>query len=614
MKFGRVLYLWSALLLGGFVTGGARALPIDFSNFHTPAQLKPILDELKAAHPTLCDVQSIGNSVEGQPIWALKISGTAPEASKGDVVFIGLHHAREWITVETALYLAERLLNEYGANPQVQADINRLRIWIIPVANPDGYAYTQLPPINPSDPQYLWPRYWRKNRRNNGDGTFGVDLNRNWGYQWGLNSGSSPNTSDDTYRGPTAFSEPEIIHLRNFIQGLANPKTLLSYHSFSELFLRPWAYTTADSPGEPILNALAERSISVIAAVHGHTYAEEISYTSSGEATDYLWGERRVSGFTPELRPTLAGLGGFSPPPSEILPTAEENYPAALALIHDAGSREVWMRDYAGDSGAEPSAVWTGSGWSQAFWVSPDIWTQPATLTQGSTVTLKVRIQNNTGAPKHNVRLDVYYTDPRISLEFPNPNSILIGSDTVTVPSAGKEVSFPWVVPTGFNSWGELHWCVGAVISHPTDLPLTTQAERSSNIGIRNFNTEPVVAGSNLIVAATNFLDVEAELVVTVDRENLRRGWTVALPEVQPRTMGPRPTAIERKARLLNAKGRLLQPGETVYLPVRVNPPAGARVGDAVDVNVHGALVPLVAGTREAVGNGYTYRVIYAPK
>lgn len=606
MKLLRNRGVWLAVLFASWLDGSAaRALPVDFSNFHTPAQVDTILGELQAAHPSRCQVITLGNSLEGRPIKAIKISDNVAvdEPNEGDVVFFGLHHAREWLTVEMSLYLAERLLNEYATVPQVQANIDNLEIWIVPVVNPDGYAWTHAAPAN---------RYWRKNRRLNMDGTRGVDLNRNWGYQWGLNSGSSPDPWDDTYRGTAAYSEPETLLLRNFLQGLHNVKTLLSYHSFSELFLRPWSYTTTDPPGEPTLNGLADRNIQAIQGVHGHTYSETIWYTSSGETSDYLWGEMRVSAFTPELRPASGGLSGFSPPPSEILPTAQENYPAARALIHDAGSREVWIRDYPGDTGAEPSAVWTAGGWSQAFWISPDIWTVPAALEQGAEVTLHTRISNNTGASKSNVKVDVYYTDPRISLEFPNPDAVLIGSQTVTVPPGGITITMPWTVPVGANSWGELHWCVGAVIQHATDMPLTTRAERTSNLGIRNFNTEPVLAGTNLIVAATNFLEVDAELLVTVDP--LPPGWTIRLPELPKHRPGPRPTAIERKGRLLKVQGRLLTPDESVYLPIRVVPPSNAKSGDTVDVTIHGALLPLVPGEREAVGNGWTYRVVFDPE
>src|SRR5207248_1728560 len=84
-------------------------------------------------------------------------------------------------------------------------------------------------------------RLWRKNRRNNLDGNYGVDLNRNWGYQWG-GLGSSSSTSSDIYRGTGAFSEPETQALRDFIT--ARPNTVLSFdlHSYSQIILEPWAY------------------------------------------------------------------------------------------------------------------------------------------------------------------------------------------------------------------------------------------------------------------------------------------------------------------------------------------------------------------------------------
>src|SRR5207248_2440203 len=122
---------------------------------------------------------------------------------------------------------------------------------------------------------------------------FGVDLNRNYAFQWGLVSGASPNTSDDTYFGAGPFSEPETAAIRDFLLNRGNLKAFLSYHSYSELFLRPWSYTTADPPGEPILRSIAVRNINTIAAVHGLTYAQDIWYTSSGEATDYVWNQMR---------------------------------------------------------------------------------------------------------------------------------------------------------------------------------------------------------------------------------------------------------------------------------------------------------------------------------
>ncbi len=582
------------LTLPGSATG-----QIDFSAFHTPAQVNAEMGNLVTRFPGLVQQVQVGSTIDGHPISALRVSG--PTAS-GDVIIVALHHAREWIATEVALYIAEHLLTRRATDPQLSQDMSNLNIWIVPVVNPDGYAYTES-----SD------RYWRKNRRDNGDGTFGVDLNRNWGYQWGLSSGSSGLTYSDTYRGSAPFSEPETQALRDLVNSVGNLKALVTYHSYSELYLRPWAYVTDDPPGESTLKSLAQRSIAVIAAVHGHTYQEEIWYTSSGETTDYLWGERRVAAFTPELRPTCCGLTGFSPAASEIIPTAEENFPPVLALVHDAGAREVWIRDYPGDNGDEPSAVWTAGGWSHAFWVSPDIWTVPSELSEGTTVTLNVHVLNNTTASVMGVEVSAYWNDPRISLEFPALNSNPIGTQTVDVPPGGITITMPWTVPIGTNSWGERHWCVGVVLKSAHDMPLTNQAQRSSNIAIRNFNTTTVATSQTLFVAAENFLNVPAELRVVVDTTRLPAGWRVFVP-FPPRTPEPqreRPvTGLERKARLLGVRGPILMAGQTILIAVRVEVPNAAPDGATADIDVHGALLPLVPGERGAIGNGYTYRVV----
>ncbi|MBT8258762.1 MAG: zinc carboxypeptidase [Bacteroidia bacterium] len=575
---------------------------LSYNDFRTPSQIDDALTTLNSTYPSLTRIDVIGTSIEGRQIKALKISNnpSVDDPAKGDVVFISLMHAREWITAETILYIADRMLDEYSSDADLKADIDASQIWIIPIANPDGHQHS-----------HSSFRMWRKNRRDNGDGTFGVDLNRNWGYQWGLLSGSSSSTADDTYHGTSAFSEPSNQVIRNFVAGLDNFKTFVSYHSFSELYLRPWAYTTADPPGETSLESIVQRNIDRIASVHGHTYSENIGYTSSGETTDFMWEEHRVAAFTPELRPTLTGVGGFDPPPAEILPCAEENYPAALALLHDAARTGLYIRDHGSDTGAEPSAVQTASGWSNPFWVSPDIWTVPAVLNQNALVDLNVRVNNDTGRAQNNVTLEVYYTDPRISLEFPNPNAILIERRTITVPPSGTTQTIAWRTPTGTNSWGELHWCVGAVVKHENDMPLTTQIQRSSNVSCKNFHTTEIVESTTVLtIAAQNFLEVPAELIYTVDDDSIRDGWTIELPdEILKRTSRITPSSL-RKSKLLKTKGIIIEPGETVYLPVNVKVDDQVINGDKLNLNIHGTLLPLVAGKREAVGNGFTFDLI----
>lgn len=591
----------AAILVCLFAATPVRA-QIDFSNFHTPAQVDTIMNDLVTAHPTIAKSFTIGTSWEGRQIRGIKISDNinTDEPDEGDLVFVGLHHAREWITVEMSLYLAEYLLTHYNSDAQLRACMDNLEIWIILVLNPDGYAYTATT-----------NRCWRKNRRNNGDGTFGVDLNRNYSYQWGLGGGGSqgsPNTWEDTYWGPASFSEPETIAFRDFVLGLNNPRAVLSYHSYSELFLRPWSYSNSDPPGEPTLAFIAQNSIARIAAVHSHTYAETIWYNSFGEMSDYFWSQSRLGSFTTELRPTPASAGGgscpgFAPPPSTILPNNEENLPAALALIKDAGCRKLWIKDHAADTGAEPSAVWLGDHWSQAFWESPDIWTVPATLVGGATVTLNIRVHNDSGTAMNNSIVRAYYTDPRVSLEFPNPGAILIGQQVTTLLPGDNVLNFSWTVPTGANSWGEYHWCVGAIVTHPDDRPLTTEIQRSSNIGGRNFQTTVMTGAQTLAVAITNYLNVTAEYTVTFDPRGLPKGWEVILPPP------PRIEMSNRKALLLGVKGNLIEPGQTILQPVRVRVPDSAKAGETAEIRLNGALTPLVAGKRIPAGNGYTFRV-----
>ena len=572
--------------------------PLDFTDYHDPQRVDDALTRLHTDYPGLTQIVTIGTSVEGRPIKALKISSTpgVNDPAKGDVIFVGCHHAREWMSIEVPLYVATHLLSEYNTNADLKADIDHTQIWIIPVLNVDGFQYTQT----------TANRYWRKNRKNNGDGTFGVDLNRNYSYQWALPGVSgSPITSDYTYYGPSPFSEPELVSIRNFMSGLGNLKAFFTYHSYGDYHMKPWSYTFSDAPGQPTLHSIAVRDINRIAAVHGSTYQEIFNlYNSSGEATDYWWNEKRIAALTTEVRPQYSaalGLDGFSPNKTEIIPTCEENYPAAKAIIHDAALPRVWLKDNAGDTGAEPS---TGYPWE-----SPDIWTVPAILNQNATVDLHIHVNNATGSPVQNVTVNAYYTDPRITLEFPNPASIAIGSTTVNVPPGGKDIVMPWTTPTGTNSWGERHWCVGVVVKQDDDMPLTTIVNRSSNIACHNFNTTTVVSGSIITVAATNFLDVAAELQVDLIREGLPADWRLEMPTVEELQRDAKVLpGTDRKSKLLKTQGVLLEPGQTIKIPIKVYFEKGTD--KEIPVRIRGNLVPLVGGKREPVGNGYTYGII----
>ncbi|HMH25799.1 MAG TPA: M14 family zinc carboxypeptidase, partial [Gemmatimonadaceae bacterium] len=287
---------------------------IDFTSFKDPAGVSAALTNMQTRFPALAQVITIGTSVEGRPIQALKISDNVAtsEPSEGAIILIATQHAREWLAGETALFVAEKILERYATDAVVHADVDRLEIFIVPVVNVDGFAYTWSAPAN---------RYWRKNRRVNPGGTFGVDLNRNWGFQWaaipapgdaGGSYGTATETSD-VYYGTGPFSEPEIQAVRDLANSLPNLKAFEDIHTYSELYLAPWRYTSAVPNGGPSLEALANRQVTVTSAVHGHTYTRNL-YRSSGGAIDFIWNGRRAGAISPELRPSAAAPdGGFAP-------------------------------------------------------------------------------------------------------------------------------------------------------------------------------------------------------------------------------------------------------------------------------------------------------------
>jgi hypothetical protein len=170
----------------------------------------------------------------------------------------------------------------------------------------------------------------------------------------------------------------------------------------------------------------------------------------------------------------------------------------------------------------------------------------------------------------------------------------------------------PWTIPSGGNSWGEFHWCVGVVIKHDRDMPLSTHIQKSSNVGGKNFQTQPTLITQNLIVAIDNPLRVPAEMKVIVDQARLPAGWSavVATPTVPRENVDLPLTSTARKARLIGVTGPVLEPGQTMYVPIRVVAPPGTPPGTQADVHVHGAISPLVPGRRENLGNGFTYRVV----
>ncbi len=301
--------------------------------YHSYPEVEQAMMEMENSYPHLAELEIPGQSHELRNIYALKISGqTGGNANKARVLFLGAHHAREWISVEVPLYLARYLLDHYDSDPAVRNLVDSSEIWIVPLVNPDGLEYS-----------IYYYRYWRKNRRHNRDGSFGVDLNRNYSYKWGYDSlGSSHNPDSSVYRGPGPFSEPESQAVRSLVASRSF-QALVSYHSYTQVILFPWGYTFQPGPEYNLLLDLAENMSQRMEEVNGRFYeygqSSIASYLVNGDTTDWALGTYGIPAFTFELPPVDYIGGGFFNPEDDILPICRENIPAALYLIQWAVSR-----------------------------------------------------------------------------------------------------------------------------------------------------------------------------------------------------------------------------------------------------------------------------------
>ena len=305
--------------------------------YWTLAEVKMKLDDLVASdtQDLIADkLDTLGTTVKGRPIWGLRIAKPILGPDTRPVVFYNaLTHAREPEGMQALFYFVDDLLARYGSDPVATYLLEHRIIYIVPVVNPDGYVQNQT--TNPGG-----GGMWRKNLRDNDlsgtvTGGDGVDLNRNYGYQWGLdNMGSSGSMSSDTYRGPSAFSEPETQAERDIVVAL-QPKTGLSFHTYSDLILNPWGYTVSAAPDS---NTFYEWNDDMSLG-NGYTtgQATRVLYSVNGEFNDWTYGDTVLKPRAYTWTPEVGGPGdGFWPVPSRIVPLAEEtlrisDYVASIA-------------------------------------------------------------------------------------------------------------------------------------------------------------------------------------------------------------------------------------------------------------------------------------------
>ncbi len=299
--------------------------------YYTYTQVVSVLDQIHAAYPTLTTAKaSIGTTLEGRTIWMMKISDNPTvDENEPEVRIDALHHAREPEGMQASLWFVLYLLESYNTDPLAKYLVDNREIYYVPVVNPDGYVYNQT--TNPGG-----GGLWRKNRRPDGGGVFGVDLNRNYANHWGWdNTGSSPVTSDETYRGPSAASELEVQALQNFIAA-RHFSTALSIHTYSDLWLYPYGYAQI----YPANNAQYVEVSNLATAVNGYQVGPPsfILYLANGVTADYDHDSKATMSWSPELG---SSSDGFWPATNRIVPLANENLLGVQVTTLAAGA---WMR------------------------------------------------------------------------------------------------------------------------------------------------------------------------------------------------------------------------------------------------------------------------------
>ena len=302
--------------------------PTNFSlgsmgGYFTYAEMLANLDSMASKYPNLITVKRGipgGVTIEGDSILFVKISDNPTiDETEPEALYTALHHAREPGGLSNLIFYMWYLLENYSSNTNIQSLVNNTELYFVPCINPDGYKYNEL-----TDP--AGGGLWRKNRRDNLDGTFGIDLNRNYGKNWGYdNNGSSPITSSELYRGIGPFSEPETQLMSSFVSA-HDFKMALNYHTYGNLLIYPWGYIagfyTPDSARYTTYGQVLTRYNNYLAGTANQT----VGYVVNGSSDDWMYGEQTIKPKVFALTPEAGDANfGFWPPSSEIIPICKNN-------------------------------------------------------------------------------------------------------------------------------------------------------------------------------------------------------------------------------------------------------------------------------------------------
>lgn len=240
----------------------------DFRAFNTYEQIRDGMYACASAHPDIARLVVLGTSLEGRELLGLKISDQ-PQAEENEpgVVFWGGIHGNEYAGGEMPYLYALYLCDNYGLDTDVTRRVNDNEIWCIPMINPDGRAHGV-----------------RGNHN-------GIDLNRDFGFQWNGESGTS---------APLSQVETQVV--REFCR--THDITLsLTFHCSGDIVFYPWGYSPQNTPDGTLIHELSSGYATLAAYGHGNSWAD---YETHGELIDDLYGTRGGFCATVEINNTAS--------------------------------------------------------------------------------------------------------------------------------------------------------------------------------------------------------------------------------------------------------------------------------------------------------------------
>jgi hypothetical protein len=468
-----------------------KAFPPADSAYHDYGEMVTELQQVAFDHPDLFSLFSLGTSYEGRTVWAGKVSNNvAVDQDEPEVLLTHHQHAREHLTVEMALYTLHMLIDGYGVDPRITNIMNSTEIWIVFDMNPDGGEFDIATGTYAS---------WRKNRQPNAGSSYGTDLNRNWGYDWGCCGGSSGTPSSETYRGASAFSAPETALVRDFVNsrvigGKQQITTSIDFHTYGELVLWPYGYTYTDVPADMTVD---DHNVYVtmgqaMAATNGYTPEQSSDlYITDGTIDDWTYGVHRIFTFTFEMYPVTSGQGGFYPPDEVIPAQTSRNREAVLYLLEN--------------SGCPYATVGLEAQYCGAVVTTTTLTSSPNPSTAGQSVTFTATVTSGSGVPVGTVTFKEGTTTLASNVTVDGAGNASFSTSTLAGGSHTLTATF-----TGATGWAHSSGndsSAPQVVNAAATTTTVSSAPNPSNFGQSVTFTATVTSGSGVPAGTVTFTE-----------------------------------------------------------------------------------------------------------